>query len=158
MIIGNIAKTLVAIATPVAAAAACESVNLVSPIVTVHHFCASPEKISCGQLSEFHEPVKVNRTISIMVDLASGTIILVNILKLLAPSLRALSTISRGMDRKKLRISNILNIPDTPGITIQKKIYAYDPAELLIAKPLRIAAKIANIGAVPITPGTAIHR
>jgi len=58
MIIGNIAKTLVAIATPVAAAAACESVNLVSPIVTVHHFCASPEKISCGQLSEFHEPVK----------------------------------------------------------------------------------------------------
>ena len=56
-----------------------------------------------------------------MVDnIASGTTIRQNIVIVFAPSLFALSTISFGIEAKKLRIKSILKIPDMPGITIQK--------------------------------------
>ena len=64
--------------------------------------------------------MNVNSTISIIVDFASGQTIFLKIAKCPAPSLFALSIISLGIDRKKLRIKSILYTPVQPGSISQK--------------------------------------
>ena len=113
------ANTLVAIATPVLLQALPPAYP-VNATVIVFQYDKPPDNRSCGHVKLFQLPVNENKTISIIVDFASGQTIRLKIVILLAPSLLALSTISFGMDLKKFRISNILNIPVQPGTINQK--------------------------------------